>query len=60
MFTEDFLSVNNPCAYVRVRIKGQEMFVFWKIWCALLSCYLRFEIHPFALLRTRATPTTML
>ena len=26
------------------------MFVFRKIWCALFSCYLRFEIHPFALL----------
>ena len=26
------------------------MFGFWKIWCALLSCYLRFEIRPFTLL----------
>ena len=26
------------------------MFVFRKIWRALLSCYLRFEIRPFALL----------
>ena len=25
---------------------------FWKIWRALLSCYLRFEIRPFALLPT--------
>ena len=25
------------------------MFVFRKIWRALLSCYLRFEVHPFAL-----------
>ena len=33
------------------------MFVFQKIWRPLLSCYLRFEIHPFALLRTRATLT---
>ena len=28
------------------------MFVFRKIWRALLSCYLRFEIRPFALLPT--------
>ena len=28
------------------------MFVFRKVWRALLSCYLRFEIHPFALLPT--------
>ena len=26
------------------------MFVFRKMWCALLYCYLRFEIRPFALL----------
>ena len=25
------------------------MFVFRKIWCALFSCYIRFEIRPFAL-----------
>ena len=41
--------------YVRVRIRGQEMFVFWKIWRALLSCYLRFEIRPFALLLTKTS-----
>ena len=29
------------------------MFVFRKIWRALLSCYLRFEIHTFALLPTK-------
>ena len=28
------------------------MFVFWKIWRTLLSCYLRFEIRPFDLLPT--------
>ena len=28
------------------------MSVFWKIWCVLLSCYLRLEIRPFALLPT--------
>ena len=28
------------------------MFVFWKIWRALFSYYLRFEIRPFALLPT--------
>ena len=40
--------------YVRVRvcITGLEMFIFWKIWLALLSCYLRFEIQLFALLPT--------
>ena len=26
------------------------MYVFRKIWCALIFCYLRFEISPFALL----------
>ena len=24
-------------------------YVSWKIWCALFSCYLRFEIRPFVL-----------
>ena len=28
------------------------MFVLRKMWCALLYCYLRFEIRPFALLLT--------
>ena len=36
-------------AHVRVRIRGYKMFVFRKIWRALFSCYLRFEIRPFAL-----------
>ena len=31
------------------------MFVFWKIWPALFSCYLRLEIRFFTLL-----PTTLL
>ena len=31
------------------------MFVFRKIWCALVSCYLRFEIRRFALLSTKFT-----
>ena len=39
--------------YVRVRIRGQETFVFRKIWGALFSCYLRFEIRLFAF-----SPTT--
>ena len=26
------------------------MVVFWKIWRALFSCFLRFDDHPFALL----------
>ena len=29
-----------------VRIKGEEMLIFWKIWRALFSCYLRLEIRP--------------
>ena len=29
------------------------MFVFRKIWSALFSCYLHFEIRPFALLPTK-------
>ena len=33
-------------------IWGLEMFVFPKNWCALFSCYLYFEIHPFVLLPT--------
>ena len=36
-----------------VRIRGQEMFVFRKIWCALFSGNTRFEIRPFALLLTK-------
>ena len=38
------------CTYVRVRVGGQEIIVFRKIWHALFFCYLRFEIRPFALL----------
>ena len=30
-------------------MKGYEIFFFRKIWCALISCYLRFELRPFAL-----------
>ena len=30
------------------------MFVFRKIWCATFSCYLRFEIRPFALSLTNS------
>ena len=30
------------------------MFVFRKIWRALLSCYLSFEIRPFALLPAKS------
>ena len=33
------------------------MFVFWKIWRSLFSCYLRFEIRPFALLPTNSLLT---
>ena len=33
-------------------LKKQEMFIFQKICCALLSCNTRFEIDPFALLPT--------
>ena len=31
---------------------GKKMFVFKKIWRALFSCYLRFEIRLFVLLST--------
>ena len=33
--------------------KANIIFVFRKIWRALLSCYLRFEVHPFAWLPTK-------
>ena len=36
-----------------VPIRGLEMFVFQKIWRALSSCFLRFEIPPFTLLPTK-------
>ena len=32
------------------------MFVFWKIWRTLSSCHSRFEIRPFALLKTNCAP----
>ena len=38
--------------HVLVRVRGYKMFVFPKNLACLLSCYLRFEIHPFALLPT--------
>ena len=31
--------------HIRVRIRESEMFVFWKIWRALISLNTRFEIH---------------
>ena len=34
-----------------MRIKGQEMFVFRKIWHILFSYNIHFEIRPFALLQ---------
>ena len=37
---------------VGVCIRRQEKLVFRKVWRTFLSCYLRFEIHPFALLTT--------
>ena len=43
------------CARARVRIRGQEIFVFRKIWRDLFSCNTRFQIRPFAIL-----PTTFL
>ena len=36
-----------------VRIRRQEMFVFWKIWRALFPWNTRFDIYPFALLPTK-------
>ena len=35
------------------------MFVLRKIWQALLSCYLRFEIRPLAVLPTKNDPTIL-
>ena len=40
-------------AHVRVRIRGKEMLVFRKIWCASFSCNIRFEIRAFVLLPTK-------
>ena len=37
-------------AHVSVRIRGQKLFLFRKIWRALFSWNNRFEIRPFALL----------
>ena len=34
---------------------GKKMFAFRKIWRALYSCYLRFEIRPFVILPTKLT-----
>ena len=37
--------------YIRVHIRGSEMFFFFReIWCALFSWNTHFEIHPFTLL----------
>ena len=41
--------VRRTCVYQVVK-----MFVFRKTWRASLSCYLRFEIRPFALLPTNS------
>ena len=38
--------------YVRVHIRGWEIIVFQKIWCALFSWNTHFEIRLFALLPT--------
>ena len=51
-FSEKQTFLTTWYAHVHVRIRGEEMFVFLKIWRVLLSCYLRFEIRPFALLPT--------
>ena len=40
------------CAY-----QGVKMFVFRRIWRALVSCYLRFKVRPFALSPTSCTST---
>ena len=41
-----------PDMQSRVSIRDYKEFVFRKIWRALFSCYLRFEIRPFTLLPT--------
>ena len=47
-------------SYPRVRNRGLEIVVFRKIWRALFSCYLRFEIFPFALLPMRSRLLSLL
>ena len=49
----DIQGNNDYADYIRVRIRGLEMFVFRKIWRALCSWNTRFEIRPFALLPTK-------
>ena len=49
-FSEKRTFLTRWYAQVRVHIRGLEMYVFRKIWCALFSWNIRFEIHPFALL----------
>ena len=42
---------NPPNTHTYVYVSGGKKYsFFWKIWLALFSCYLHFEIHPFALL----------
>ena len=56
-FSEKRTFLTSWYAHVRVSIRKQELFVFRKIWCALFACYLRFEIHPFALSPTNFCKT---
>ena len=43
---------------VRVYIRKIWNICFWKIWCALFSCCLHFEIHPFSLLPLNFIPSS--
>ena len=51
-FSEKLTFLTPWYAHVRVWNMGQKMLVFQKIWCALFSCNLGFEICPFTLLPT--------
>ena len=49
-----FLTLPSASFGVFSCISGWEMFVFQRIWRAVLSWNTRFEVHPFALLPTKS------
>ena len=52
-FSKNWTFLTPWYADVRARIRGKKCLFFWKIWRAFFSCYLRFEILPFALSPTK-------
>ena len=48
-YIKDFLVSVNKYTFSHIRVQivlgGKKYSLFWKIWRALFSCYLRFEIH---------------